>query len=126
MTSTDWKLLRTPLSSTRATFRSNDDPLAWPEREFRPQQNNVAVAIGGTSIHRYAPGKARQAQARNPQLAALDSERRRVAAKRDLPPTPARRPEIHRVSRAGRGEADFADPLVKGQSDEGIQERIAR
>src|ERR1700728_4552829 len=111
MTSTDWKLLRTPLSSSRATFRSNDDAVPRSERELRSQQNGVAVAVCGSPIHEYAPGEGRQAQPRNLELAAFDCQRRGSAAKRDLAPASARRPEIDRVSGARRGEADFADAL---------------
>ena len=88
--------------------------------------SGVAVAVCGSPIHEYAPGEGRQAQAGNLELAAFDCQRRGGAAKRDLAPAPARRPEIDRVSRASRGEADFADALVEGESNKGIQERIAR
>ncbi len=70
--------------------------------------------------------RGRQAQPRNLELAALHGQRRFVAAKCDLAPAAARGPEIDPVSSACRGESDFADALVEGQSDKGVQERIAR
>src|SRR3984885_11007945 len=52
MTSSDWKLLRTPLSSSFAIcVHSHDQSVTGLQRVTSSQQNDVAITFGGSTVH---------------------------------------------------------------------------
>src|SRR5215469_12778342 len=61
ITSTDWKLFRTPFSSSRATLvHSDNKSLPCEEDASRVKPDNVTIALGRLPVHEHPAGQGRQ------------------------------------------------------------------
>ena len=129
MTSTDWKLLRTPLSSSRATSPLQRSSVRPPGACVPlPRRIDVAVASRGTAHPRIArPGGSAAADAKpasSPPLTVERRRRRRGTRPRPNPGPPTR----NRPPSPGRAGAKPISPTrwSKVKTRIGVEQRIAR
>jgi hypothetical protein len=126
ITSIDWKLFRTLISSRCATLvRPDNQSLARPHDAPSAKQDEITVTLGRLPVDDDAARQGRQPQPGHGQFPASDRQDGGAAAEFHLAPSAAGRAEIYPILRARWTEADLVPSLIEAQPAPGIQQSVA-